>query len=331
LRNKHELPLASNAYNNVAIGSSAQYYPAGIHLICSGYCTNLRPDEDIILLEDHSGQGTYPVYQMPGNGWDEQNRCNDLGFTIDNIWFPKSWIIPANGGNNSLAVLMPDGHTIKQNQPITNCTVNGHLTSRWIDDQIDIYGTNVYGAHGGSGLSGAAFAIKKGEFTAGIIRHVIGVNLDAHVYYNSNCSYHYPAKQSDGYCPNGYGGSNPYFKPGARLALLPTFNLNNLRTQPGRILGRAFIDYGLVVGDDTTWNDWALWSEQDNTGSVVGEFSQLWPDLDGFSLNENHQSDPFYLDMVDMMSALYIVINDGPSSMGGGGTPRVPALPAIGN
>ena len=332
-RNKYDRPFASNAYRNVAIGQNAIYAPAGIHLICGGYCTNLKPDQDIILLRDMSEQPVWDVYQMPGNGWDEQNRCADIGDVIDKHPFPKGWTIPANGENNSLAVLMPDGRTIKQNQPITNCSKDGKLISRWIGDSVDIYGTSPYGAHGGSRLGGAAFTIRVGQLTRGIIENVIGINLDAHVYYNKNCSYSWPAKQVDGYCGSGnnYGGTNTYLRPGARLALRPDFSLAQLRTPPGRIIAQAAIDYGFIVGDDTTWNNWALWSEQNDRGSVVKEFAGLWPQYAGFSMDGNRQSDPFYLDMVDIMTAIQIVTNDSPDSMGGGGIPRKPAAPQIGN
>ena len=332
-RNKYDRPFASNAYRNVAIGQNTIYAPAGIHLICGGYCTNLKPDQDILLIRDMSGQPVWDVYQMPGNGWDEQNRCADIGNVIDRHPFPKGWTIPANGENNSLAVLMADGKQIKQNQPITNCSRDGKLISRWIDDSVDIYGTSPYGAHGGSGLGGAAFAIRIGELTAGRIEHVIGVNLDAHVYYNRNCSYSWPAKQVDGYCGSGnnYGGTNTYLRPGARLALRPDFDISQLRTPPGRIIAQAAIDYGFIVGDDTTWNNWALWSEQNDRGSVVKEFAALWPQYAGFSMDGNRQSDPFYLDMVDIMTAIQIVTNDSPDSMGGGGIPRKPMSPPLGN
>lgn len=332
-RNKYERPFASNAYRNVAIGQNAIYAPAGIHLICGGYCTNLKPDQDIILLRDMSGQPVWDVYQMPGNGWDEQNRCADIGSVIDRHPFPKGWAIPANGENNSLAVLMPDGKQIKQNQPITNCSRDGKLISRWIDDSVDIYGVSPYGAHGGSGLGGAAFAIRIGELTAGRIEHVIGINLDAHVYYNRNCSHSWPAKQVDGYCGSGnnYGGTNTYLRPGARLALRPDFDISQLRTPPGRIIAQAAIDYGFIVGDDTTWNNWALWAEQNDRGSVVKEFAGLWPQYAGFSMDGNHQSDAFYLDMVDIMTAIQIITNDSEQSMGGGGIPRKPAAALIGN
>ena len=333
-RNKYDRPFASNAYRNVAIGQNAIYAPAGIHLICGAYCTNIRPDLDPLLLGDNSALPLVDVWQMPGNGWDESNRCSDIGNRIDtNFPWPKDWVIPGNGENNSLAVLMPDGITIKQNQPITKCLKEGKLISRWIACSVSIYGTDMCGAHGGSGLGGAAFAIRIGELTAGRIEHVIGINLDAHVYYNKNCSYSWPAKQVDGYCGSGnnYGGTNTYLRPGARLALRPDFDISQLRTPPGRIIAQAAIDYGFIVGDDTTWNNWALWAEQNDRGSVVKEFAQLWPEYAGFSVDGNRQSDPFYMDMVDIMTAIQIITNDSEQSMGGGGIPRKPAAALIGN
>lgn len=344
LRNKYQLPFSSAHLANVAIGSNASYYPAGIYWRSDAsnqgtYDGKFDSDQDIIILKDNSGVSLKNVYQSPGYGWGgpANERCTSTGNLINQMPFNDSWIIPDNGANNSTSVLMPDGHSIKQTQPLAHCS-GSPWTSIYNFDTIDIYGTSVKGPHGGSTLTGAAFAIKKGEWASGAIHHVMAVNLFAAHYYKSDCSYSWPATSVDGYCGEyyaagypKYGGSNPYLRPGALLALKPDFNVNGLRTEPGRILARAFQDWGAYIGDDTAWNAWAIWTAQDDTGSVDAEFASQFSSVGSFTRGDGQLSTPWMLDLRDIFGSLHIVTNNSPSTPGGGGTPRVATYPAIGN
>lgn len=330
LRNKYQIPFSSAHVANTSIGSGATYYPAGVYYRCdTGYCTEFGGDADVVILRDTSSTPLQNFYPFVGFGWGGgTNRCaTESGTVINQLPVPNSWIIPDNGENMSTSILMPDGHSIKQTQPIAHCS-GSPWTTKYNFDTIDIYGTSTAGPHGGSNLSGAAFAIKRGEFTSGAIHHAMGINMYAAQYYKSDCSYSWPATTVDGYCAGNYGGSNPYLRPGALLALKPDFNVNGLRTEPGRIIARAFQDFGGYIGDDTSWNFWAIWTAQDDTGSVESEFNALYP---GITFRQTTGSTPFMLDMRDVFTALHIVNNNGPSNVGGGGTRRVATYPAIGN
>lgn len=331
LRNKYQWPFASNHMANTSIGSGASYYPAGIHFYQESQYNSwtwVGVDEELLLLTNTLGSTLYPVYEINGFPWPGGTmRCSDTGNVIDNIPFPQSWVIPGDGENYPFYVLMPDGHSIHQNQPMTHCNANGRLTSKYIHDVIDIYGTSTEGPHGSSSVGGAPLAIKMGELASGKIHHVMGINLNAADYYQSNCSYLWPAQGVDNYCNGVYGGSNPYLKPGAQLALLPSFNCAGLRTQPGRIICQGMIDYGAIVADDSAWNTVAFWTAKDNTGSVSSQFSS-------FSAGAMKTQDPnsaWWQDIRDIMQAAQIIINKDQSNPGGPGTRRVAAPPAIGN
>ena len=338
LRDKRLRPFASNHMANTAIGSNAVYYPAGIYArnddVYNSW-TTMNSDDEYLLLANTLGSTLYPVYNFIGSGWSaETQRCARESNTVQaNYPFPQGWVIPGNGENNPFYVLMPDGVNIKQSQPIAHCNVNGDLLSKYHHDTIDIYGTSTEGPHGSSSVGGAPLAIKRGEIESGVIAHVMGINLFGHNYYQNNGSYTWPARGVDNYWNQGggdaYGGTNQYLKPGAQIALLPSYNCNNLRTQPARVICVAFINYGAIVADDTSWNSWALWLAKDNTGSVTGDFVNKWPALGTWRTNDTGSA--WWQDWRDMMGSMQIITNKSSTNFGGGGTPRMPAAVAIGN
>jgi hypothetical protein len=234
---------------------------------------------------------------------------------------------------------MADGHTIKLNQPFTRCADGGtprnYATFGWTFNDQDIYGDGHNGGHGGSNLSAVGGTIRLGEFPSGSIKHVMKVNLYAMNYYDKNCTWHWPATTVDGYCHNGqYGGNDPDFTPGSLLALKPSFNVNGLRTEPGKILAKAFQDYGAYVVDDTYWNDWALITEQGPDGKVTDEFQNKYGYkmcLDDDTSKCSSLTSAWGLDIKDIYENLNIITNNNSGNRGGGGTPRAPLAPAIGN
>jgi hypothetical protein len=233
-------------------------------------------------------------------------------------------VAPNGPGNNSGAFLASDSETIQQNQPFTRCTAGGPATTYSTWPNVSIYGSGITGAHGGSGLSAIGGDIRTGEFTSGKIRHALKVDLWAKYYYHC-CSPIWPATNVDGYANSTlYGGTNPAFGPGALLALSPSFDMSKLTTTPGKILAAAFQDYGAYVVDDSYSNGWYLCTENGPDGSTADEFQSLY----GFSMTTTL---PFTADIVTIFQALDIVTNNTASSIGGGGTPRAPLAPAIGN
>ena len=115
---------------------------------------------------------------------------------------------------------------------------------------------------------------------------------------------------------------------GSLLALLPSVNCNTfVSTAPGKILCHALQDYGAYVVDSTSWDAWGLTPEQGPDGKVEDEFQNAY----GYSMSQNGTGSAWAQDISKMFLALNAVTNNGPSSIGGGGTPRVPLAPPIGN
>lgn len=341
-RSKLKQPFACDSIWNMPIGSGAQYVDAGIQI---------RPestpgvDEDIIVMEPSA-----PLMAVYENfkGWSRealeqgQVRCVQEGKKLIEVPIPpdftvnhEQWTTP----NNAAAVLLADGRSLYQTQPFHRCSGYNYATSQFDfgDDQtkarfVDIYGPGISGAHGGSRLSSLGGTIRLGELAPGkqVIPHALKLIIWAkhHIAYRQDGTngYRWPATAADGYAsPETYGGQVPALEMGALLALKPDFDLNQLKTEPGKIIARTLQDYGAYVVDDTAWNFYGLAVERSPQGVVIDDFEQDW----GFRWKQKVGEHPWEADMRLMMNALYVVDNNAPNSVGGGGTPRAALAPAI--
>lgn len=333
-RDPYKWPFSQNSIWNVPIGSDARYVHAEIQ---KSTAYGMTIDEDIIVTTP--GEKLMKIYENYA-GWDRnKNRClveGPLMFSApipyDFIVSPDTW--DGRTPNSGLAVLMPDGRTIRQTQPFAHCTEGPNATSRYGKNTLDIYGEGYYGAHGGSGLSAIGGTLRLGELTpeSGPIRHALKVNIygKRNLYYDSATKgYRWPALRADGYAAGNYGSlrDNPVeaLRMGALLALPASMNLDSLgfETQPAKILAKAFQDYGAYVVDDTAWDVYAIVTEWSPEGNFADEFIKNW----GFSFTTGDKNSPWARDMDRIFLNLHVIDNNGPDSIGGGGEPRMPLAP----
>ncbi len=339
-RDRMKWPFASTSIWNMPIGSQAVYAPARIAPAGS---YGMTVDEDILILKPAS-----PLLDVYYNheGWSGNNRCQKQGELVGRFPVPSDFFLPHRSGtpNNSTAILLADGHTIAQNQPFQRCLETGYGTTGYVFADVDIAGEGIAGAHGGSGLSAIGGTLRLGELIpGGVIRHALKVNLFCrqNCFYDANeetPGYRWPAVQADNYAndPNSlirYGGQNPALQMGALLALHPSVNLSSLadnslglETEAALILARALQDYGAYLVDDTAWDVYALLAESGPDGSVVDEFEKTW----GFTMTPPSTLTPWARDMQRIYTNLYVVDNNGPTAIGGGGEPRQPLAPELG-
>jgi hypothetical protein len=288
-----------------------------------------------------------PLVMLEENnaGWDAtKKRCTSLtGKQLYQVPIPANFSTdPGYVGstpNMGAAFLMPDKRTIKQSQPFHRCGVGGTATTQYLFPDVDLYGTGIPGAHGGSGLSAIGGTIRVGELLHGsVIRHALKGNLYAAKYiaYNNDGTrgYRWPAQTADGYASSVYAGTVPALEQGALLALLPDFNVVGLRTEPARILAQAFKDYGAYVVDDTYWDVYGVEVEWGPNGRVLDEFKSTW----GWTFSTYQLSTctttsnecQWAKDMADIFTNLNVVDNNSPTAIGGGGIRRAPLAPAFG-
>ncbi len=333
-RNPLIWPFSETSIWNMPIGSEAVYIPAQLEPV-SG--SGMTVDEDLIIMTPEA-----PMQEIYTNyaGWNrEKSRCPAEGPLLFAAPIPPNFIVSPETWdgltpNSGLAVLMPDGKTIKQTQPFARCSPET-ATSQYVFDDENLYGDGYYGAHGGSGLSAIGGALRLGELDEpdDTIRHVLKINVYGaeNLYYDRETKgYRWPARKADGYAASTYYSkrSNPVVKQcrmGALLALPAGLNLNDLQleTTPAKILARTFQDYGAYIVDDTAWDVYAIVTEWSDKGRVTAEFEKAW----GFPMAEQSLNTPWTRDMAKIFGNLHVVENNGPETIGGGGKPRMPPAP----
>ena len=330
-------PFAQSSIWNMPIGSNAVYVPAGLQAPKSGI--NVDYERHIKT----TSSDPYKPLILP-SAWDA--RWPGTGLQLASIPFPDDYIIPdARPGytpNECDSILFPDGHTLTQISSVCRPYAGSYLVGYIVDNNskygdycryIDIRTDNgIYGTHWGSGLSAFGGSIRKGELTGSDpIRHAIKLNIYAkkYCYFNksTNKGYRWPADRHDGYAndPNSsirYGGTNPALAMGSLLAIWPGYtdpSQLGITTEVGKKLFYALRNYGAYVSDDTAWDHYDLCAEYGVTDDVQAKY--------GFSMGTS--SGPYYNDMVKLINNLFIIDNNSPSSIGGGGTPLAPLAPAF--
>lgn len=245
-RNPIKWPFAQNSIWNMPIGSKAVYVDAHIKAISdtSVVCQRgMSTDPDILILTPDA-----PMTDVSLNtaGWSGGDRCVVEGDVIIKAPIPVNFIVAGGGTctpNHSVAVLMPDGRTLKQNQPFSRCTAGGPATSQYVYPDGDLYGDGIEGAHGGSGLSSLGGTLRLGELVPGAppIRHALKINICGkdNIYYDAaSGGYRWPATKADGYAADGYHGQVKACLMGALLAIPIWMDIEKmgLQTEPARML-----------------------------------------------------------------------------------------------
>jgi|CXWL01.1.fsa_nt_gi hypothetical protein len=232
--------------------------------------------------------------------------------------------------NNSGGALLADGQTIMEFQYTSRCGGTAPVYVGRTACSMSIYGSGVecYGAHGGSGLSGVGGGLRTWEVSGSApIAHALKVTLPSYVLSSCSSGYRWPALTADsGYNNSGswqyYAGSNCSLRMGALLAVPPSVNCDTLVSATlARRICKAMQDYGAYVVDvHPSWNagcqcprtDWrpmTINGEVGTAGAVEAVGSQ----------------------MLTIFDNLDVVNNNSSTSVGGGGAPRVPLAPPIGN
>lgn len=324
-------PFSEKSIWNMPIGSKAVYTHAHLEPATEA---GLTIDEDyIVLCPDESLIG---IYENKA-GWDrEKDRCRKEGRLLFSAPIPESFIVSrdtwdGDTPNAGLAVLMPDGRTIKQTQPFAKCGTT-EATSQYVFSDTDIYGDGLYGAHGGSGLSAIGGTLRIHELTptSGPIKHALKINVFGrkNIYYdNVTKGYRWPARAADAYAADHYYKDRTFeivaaCRMGALLAIPANQMISDLKleTEPAKILAQALQDYGAYLVDDTGWNVYAFVTEWSPKGRFTDEFRRNW----GFSFSEQSLDIPWARDIARLFASLYIVDSNTVTTIGGGGEPRVP-------
>jgi chitodextrinase len=328
-------PFAIDSVWNMPIGSGAQYVAINMAGIPGNNVWAGMPqiDDDYIVFKP-----TAPLTAINYSdaAWTGRDRCPATGGLLIQVPMPANFVVPSVLNNNGAAFLLADNRTIIQTQPLARCIAGGPATSVIKFDSVDIYGDGRLGGHGGSALSTVGGTIRIGEFRPGTpIRHAIKIDIDSAVVL-ARCSsaadcFRWPAFMADAGAAGSYGTQNPNpvtgMKMGALLAIPSGTNINNLGLEsvPGQMLAWTLQNYGAYIVDSTGGPGFVISAENGPDGSVRNQFAADF----GMALEQTVNSNtPWSRDMQRLVQAMYLVDNNGPTSIGGGGTPLQPlALP----
>jgi len=314
------------------IGSNAAYVPANIPAIPYGdaeWAPMPMLDKEIVVLTPNAPLTNVNYSNV---GWTQGDRCAATGDVLFQVPIPSDFIVANNYGNSSAVFLQGDGRTLTHTQPFTRCTAGGPATSftgAAVFAAVDLYGDGIKGSHGGSGLSAIGGTLRIGELRPGSQgpAHALKVAVYSPlVLYNcstmSEC-YRWPADRADSNAVSEYGKqrqNSSAMKMGALLAI-PTFtdiSSLGLETEPAKQLAWTLQNYGAYIDDSQPEPSFVLNAEVGPNGSFSSQFEADW----GFAIEQRVRDDsPWSRDIQRLMIALHVVDNNGPSSVGGGGTP----------
>ncbi len=328
-------PFASNSIWNMPIGSAARYVNAGLAgEYPDEWASMPYADQDVII-----NAPTAPMTEIKESRW-SGNRCEIISTKVfAQAPVPRDFLLPSNNHNMAAGILMPDGRTIVNVQPLTRCEAGGPATAIVRYPDSDLYGDGIAGARGGSGMSSIGGALRAGELRPGQKgpQHALKLTLfmgEAHKPAVRADAHRWPATKSDSYAMTRYGAWKPgpeALKMGALLAIPPSVDITalGLETEPAKQLAWTLQNYGGYVADDAYGMQFGISTEVGPGTSFTSQFQADY----GFTFNQRQNAtgagSAWMRDIQRLLRALQVVDNNGPGSIGGGGPPLQPLAPEL--
>lgn len=194
---------------------------------------------------------------------------------------------------------------------------------------VDLYGHGQRGGHGGSGLSLIGGCLREAEWDAlatDYPKHALSMNVDG-VQFLSTASngWRWPAHKADtGYndpahqnyygrtnVGDGQGGTYDGMRMGVLLCLPSNFNLASITDARVANLARTMMYFGIYVADVTT-SDRHAFTVQSTREIAFRDAGTT-----------------FHSEFQNLFYSMQYVDNNGPSSIGGGGTPLHALAPEL--
>jgi hypothetical protein len=250
-------PFNRHSHWNMPIGTDAVYVHAQLK---ASQQYGLFAEEEHIILTPSAP--LTKIFTSTADWKTNADRGYADGPLITELPIPRHYITEPRLGatpNAVATILQPDGMTLYHTQPFDRQSPGRPATSHYTFPTTDIYGDGLGGGHGGSQLSGIGGTIRLGQLVpGGRIPHTLKIVMNNKwlAYRNdSSPGYRWPALVADNYATTWtYKGQVPDLEMGALLALIPEFSIEQLQTEPGRILAQALQDYGAYLCDAAGWD-----------------------------------------------------------------------------
>lgn len=327
LRDPVKWPFDKNSIWNQPIGSNAIYKKANL-----GAAARVGVDIGHIIIADY----TYSEYQVFNSPSSKPGRCTGTTYLGFNLKVADDWIVPDAGDspygdtpNSAFSYVSPDRQTVDQGAYISRCVAKGPVylpeSNKYIGNRkyIDLRGDGLEGGgQGASHMSTIGGTIRLGEFSnPDPIQHAIKINPWGTVYchYSDEVpGFKWPAISADASAAERYNRTqDPDIVMGSLFAIPPQLTADSigLQTIPGKKLFYTLQNYGAYFTEDAGWDIWDIIVER----NAEKEFEQKF----GFSM----KSSTWLNEVNKLMKSLYVITNNTPESIGGGGEPRVDLAP----
>lgn len=338
-------PFISTSIWNTPIGTGAQFYPAGLFTGTSSTPSAFKVYGDIMYaIKTTATDPVIPFYAQ--SSWcNSDPLCNHCTPNAGNpirtyLIYPQNFKTLSIGGNFGAVILQPDGQTLIQMLQMYRCTLSSPLIGIPMMNSNILTSDGIAGSHGGSYMSALGGAIRLRELLPSTenITHALDLEVNALYYYSREYCKRWPATKCDGYYKTGYNGTNKYMGMGTLLAIpLSVSTKLKLSTVPAKKLLHALTYYGGYITDDAHQNVAQIGIEYEAFLEFHQFYGYTFSAQNDITKNEadkyydytyNSQSIKgrlFYRDIVILFKALQVVINNGPTSIGGGGVPLAPA------
>ena len=341
-RNPLRWPFSTESIWNMPIGSGAEFVHANLPAVPGSGTPNWTDmpaaDAEFIFLDPTAP--LTPIYENT-SGWTVGgNRCYRSPATNSTVlaWVPmaKNYVVDGmNTMNAGAAFLLQDGNTLLHAQPIARCNAGEPAAALLtFPIQESLYGNGITGAHGGSQLSTIGGTLRVGELRPNGLppRHALKIDIDSETLFapcatDSQC-FRWPARVADSGATSTYGkrappGVSTAMKMGALLAIPGTLDIQSLglETDAARLLAWTLQNYGAYIVDSSGGPGYNIATEEGPNGSFLAQFEADWKFKFAGRVFFNT---PWVRDIQRLFSNLHVVSNNGPESIGGGGTPRQP-------
>ncbi len=307
-------PFASNSPWNHPIGSGARYASSGDAMshTLRGEASGARINVTHWTISPFRAEGPERDIRLPSG--EVIARMN-----VPDGARPTPPLVPGDcdtGGAGTegwadahMNIVQSDGQMLELFAAKRLC--DGNLETRYGPWWHDIRGSGIgeraghhsgSRAYGGSALGGL---VRKWELEAGEIRHALAAAMPG-VRFQSG--YTWPATSQDGTHATAYQGNVPM---GTLAALPPDFDIDSISySSPyGRAFAKAMQDFGIYMVDSA------------GNGGMTFYGEPSISELPGWQqINE---------DLKKLVPHILPVTNNGPDSVGGGGTPRAPMAPPL--
>ncbi|MGZ8177700.1 hypothetical protein ACXVUM_07175 [Williamsia sp. SKLECPSW1] len=326
-------PFAATSVWNTPIGTGARYVPAGLPAVPRGDQWAPMPQDDgnhLIFTPDAPSTAVH----ASSAGWSGRSRCGTGGPVLFSAPIPRDYVVGTSNENEGAAILMADGRTLRDVVPFARCRVGSAATAMDTSGPIDIYGDGLSRRPGGAGLTGSPGGVLRlGDLAPGRPtgpRHALRVLVDtAQVLFRCRTEaqcFRWPAATSDAGSVGGYGtlgnNQNAAMRMGSLLAIPADVDLSRmgLETEPGRQLAWTMQNFGAYIADSTGGASFGFVTERGPAGSFADRFAADH----GYPFAQRvRDNTPWERDVQRIMVALAVVDDNGPTSIGGGGSPRV--------